>query len=74
MRKRGVEILYQNLRGERCAIQRNQEIAYFTAGKDHATHQMATNILNEELEHEQDIEDWIADLERMKEELRKFRM
>jgi len=67
-------ILNQNLRGERCAIQRYQEIADFTAGKDHSTHQMATTILNEELEHEQDIEDWIADLERMKEDLRKFRM
>jgi len=35
---------------------------------------MATTILNEELEHEQDLEDWIADLERMKEDLRKFRI
>ena len=67
-------ILNQNLRGERCAIQRYQEIADFTTGKDHATHQMAIIILNEELEHEQDIEDWITDLERMKEDLRKFRM
>lgn len=31
-------------------------------------------LLNEGLEHEQDIEDWITDLERMKEGLRKFRM
>lgn len=68
------EILNQNLRGERCAIQRYQEIADFTAGKDHSTHQMATNILNEEIEHEQDIEDWIADIERMKEDIRKFRI
>jgi bacterioferritin len=67
-------ILNQNLRGERCAIERYQEIADFTAGKDHATHQMATTILNEEIEHEQDIEDWIADIERMKEDIRKFRI
>ena len=46
----------QNLKGERCAIQRYQEIADFTAGKDHSTHQMAVQILNEELEHENDIE------------------
>src|SRR5512136_731024 len=57
-------ILEQNLQGERCAIQRYKEIADFTNGKDHTTHQMATTILNEELEHEQDIEDWINDLER----------
>lgn len=67
-------ILHQNLRGERCAIQRYQDIADFTAGKDHSTHQMATAILNEELEHEQDIEDWIGDLERMKEDMIKLRL
>ncbi len=67
-------ILEQNLNGERCAIQRYQEIANFTSGKDHATHQMAVQILNDELEHETDIEDWITDLNRMKEEWKKIRM
>jgi bacterioferritin len=67
-------ILEQNLTGERCAIKRYQEIADFTAGKDHSTHQMAVQILNDELEHEDDIEAWLTDLERMKEEWRKIRM
>jgi bacterioferritin len=67
-------ILEQNLNGERCAIQRYQEIANFTSGKDHSTHQMAVQILNDELEHETDIEDWITDLNRMKEEWKKMRM
>ena len=67
-------ILKQNLKGERCAIQRYQDIAEFTHGKDHTTHQIAINILNEELEHEEDIEGWMADLERMKEDFRKMRM
>jgi bacterioferritin len=67
-------ILEQNLKGERCAIQRYKEIADFTNGKDHTTHQMATTILNEELEHENDIEDWITDIRRMKEELKKIRL
>jgi bacterioferritin len=67
-------ILEQNLKGERCAIQRYQEIADFTAGKDHTTHQMAVTILNEELEHEQDIEDWIRDIVRMKEDFKKIRL
>ena len=67
-------ILEQNLKGERCAIQRYQEIADLTAGKDHSTHQMAVQILNEELEHENDIESWITDLNRMKEEWKKIRM
>lgn len=67
-------ILDQNLKGERCAIKRYQEIADFTAGKDHSTHQMAVQILNEELEHENDIESWLTDLERMKEDFRKMRL
>lgn len=68
------KILEQNLNGERCAISRYKQIADFTYGKDHTTYQMATTILNEELEHEQDIEDWIGDLERMKEDFKKLRM
>jgi len=67
-------ILDQNLQGERCAIERYSKIADFTNGKDHITHQMATTILNEETEHEQDIEDWITDINRMKEEFKKLRL
>lgn len=66
------KILEQNLNGERCAIERYSQIADFTYGKDHSTYQMVTTILNEELEHEQDIEDWISDLMRMKEDLQKI--
>ena len=67
-------VLEQNLRGERCAIQRYKQLADFTNGKDHTTHQMVTTILNEELEHEQDIEDWILDIQRMKEDFKKMRV
>ncbi|HRS53605.1 MAG TPA: ferritin-like domain-containing protein [Bacteroidales bacterium] len=67
-------ILEQNLKGERCAIQRYQEIADFTNGKDHATYQMAVTILNEELEHENDIEAWLTDINRMKEEIKKMKI
>lgn len=67
-------ILEQNLKGERCAIRRYQEIANFTAGKDHSTHRMAVQILNDELEHEDDIEAWMADIQRMKEEWRKIKL
>ncbi|MDL2228581.1 ferritin [Bacteroidales bacterium OttesenSCG-928-K03] len=66
-------ILEQNLRGERCAILRYQEIADFTFGKDYATYQMAVGILNDELEHEHDIEDWLADLKIMKDNFKKMR-
>lgn len=67
-------ILEQNLRGERCAIRRYEEIAEYTNGKDHATYQMAVSILNDELEHEHDIEDWLRDIERLKEDIRKIRL
>ncbi len=66
-------ILEQNLKGERCAIRRYNEIADFTAGKDHSTHQMAVQILNDELEHETDIEDWMNDINIMKEQLKKLK-
>ncbi|PKM49393.1 MAG: ferritin [Firmicutes bacterium HGW-Firmicutes-7] len=67
-------ILEQNLRGERCAIERYQQIAEFTYGKDHTTYQMATTILSDELEHEHDIEDFIVDINRLKDDIRKIRM
>lgn len=67
-------ILNQNLGGERCAIERYQGIAAFTEGKDFSTYQMAVQILNDELEHEDDIESWLVDIERLKDEIRKIRM
>ncbi len=67
-------ILEQNLKGERCAIQRYKELADFTYGKDHSTYQIATTILGEELEHEEDIEGWITDIERLKDDIRKIRI
>jgi bacterioferritin len=67
-------ILNQNLNGERCAIQRYEDLASYTYGKDHATYQMVTGILNDELEHEHDIEDWITDIERLKDDIKKIRV
>lgn len=68
------EILKQNLEGERCAIQRYEGIAEFCNGKDFATYEMAVTILNDELEHEHDIEDFLVDINRMREDLLKLRM
>lgn len=67
-------ILNQNLDGERCAIDRYQKLAAFTEGKDYSTYQMAVQILNDELEHEEDIESWITDIERLKEDIKKIRL
>ena len=66
-------ILEQNLRGERCAIKRYEEIADYTNGKDYSTYQMAVTILDEELKHEHDIEDWLTDINRLKDDIRKIR-
>jgi bacterioferritin len=35
---------------------------------------MAVQILNDELEHEHDIEDFLADINRLREDIKKFRM
>lgn len=59
-------ILEQNLRGERCAIKRYEEIAAYTHAIDYTTYSMAVDILEEELEHESDIIDFQNDLATMK--------
>jgi len=66
-------ILEQNLEGERCAIERYKEIADFTSGKDYATYEIVTKILQEEIEHEEDIENWLRDIRVMKEHFNKHR-
>jgi bacterioferritin len=67
-------ILEQNLKGERCAIQRYQGLAEYTAGKDLNTYQMAITIQNDEIEHENDIEEWLRDIERLKDDIKKIRL
>ena len=57
----------KNVSSERCAILRYQEIANFTNGKDYTTCDIAKHILAEEEEHEQDLQDYLTDIARMKE-------
>lgn len=66
-------ILEQNLRGERCAIEHYKALADYTNGIDYTTHQIATQILSDELEHEKDIADFLTDIERMKQDLSKIK-
>lgn len=65
------KVLAQNLRSERCAIFRYQEIADMTRGVDDATHKMAVEILEDELDHESDIIDFQTDIESLKKHLAK---
>lgn len=66
-------VLEQNLVGERCAIERYQEIADFTNGKDYATYEITAKILSEELEHEEDLENWLCDIRSTKDHFMKER-
>ena len=59
-------LLNDNVASERCAILRYQEIADFTNGKDFTTCDIAKHILAEEEEHEQDLQDYLTDIARMK--------
>ena len=56
-------LLKQNLDSERCAIARYQQICDACFGKDYETFDIALKIMHDELDHEQDWEDFIEDLE-----------
>ena len=59
-------VVNQNIAAERCAINRYQEIAQFTEGKDYTTCDLAKHILAEEEDHEQYLQDFIDDFNQMK--------
>ncbi|MBR2082419.1 MAG: ferritin [Elusimicrobiaceae bacterium] len=50
-------LLKQNIQGERCAIEVYQKILEKVAGKDYITEHIIREILEDEIEHEQDLED-----------------
>lgn len=50
-------LLQQNIEGERCAIAVYQNLLDYVRGKDMITGHLIRHILEEELEHEQDLED-----------------
>ena len=49
-------LLAQNIKGEQCAIAVYSELAKFTADKDPVTCSMVTQILSDEVEHEEDLQ------------------
>lgn len=61
-----VSLLSQNVISERCAILRYQDIAMFTDGIDFTTCDVVKHILAQEEEHEQDLQDYLDDIARMK--------
>lgn len=51
------ELLEQNITGERCAIMVYQKLLDYVRGKDMITGHIIRHILQEEVEHEQELED-----------------
>jgi bacterioferritin len=58
-------ILSQNIDGERCAISYYNDLMNKTRDKDIVTFRMVTTILEQEVEHEEDLQSLLEDLELM---------
>jgi len=60
-----VKVLEQNIKGEQCAIGVYERIMEITHGKDMVTHDLAFRILQDEVEHEEDLQALAEDFELM---------
>ncbi|MFA5075079.1 MAG: ferritin-like domain-containing protein [Candidatus Babeliales bacterium] len=60
------EILKQNIEGEQCAIEQYNNFIKEVHGKDFATYNMLVKILEDEIEHEEDLENLLEDLSLIK--------
>ncbi|WP_457567790.1 ferritin-like domain-containing protein [Desulfurobacterium sp.] len=60
------KILEQNVKGEQCAIDTYSEILKFTKDIDPITYNLVLQILTDEVEHEEDLQALIEDLENLK--------
>ena len=58
-----LNMLKQNIASERCAIVRYEEIASYTNGLDFTTCDIAKRIMAEEEEHEQELQDYLRDVQ-----------
>lgn len=58
-------IIEQNIKGEQCAIGVYQKLMEMTAGKDPVTYNILLQILEQEVEHEEDLQSLKEDLELM---------
>ena len=61
-----LSLVKQNLASERCAADKYHKICEMCFGKDHETFKIAEHILAQELEHEQEMEDFLTDMETAK--------
>lgn len=56
-------LLVQNVKGEQCAIDVYQKLVEFTRGKDDVTFRIVLEILEDEVEHEEDLQAMLEDME-----------
>lgn len=56
-------ILAQNIKGEQCAIEVYQRLLSIVKDKDPVTYDMVLTILQDEIEHEEDLQAWDEDLD-----------
>ncbi len=56
-------ILEQNIKGERCAIDFYDKLVKLTRDKDIVTYNMAATILEQEVQHEEDLQNLLEDLD-----------
>ncbi len=64
-----VVLLEQNLKGERCAIRVYRRLIDMVKGKDYITFNMLRKIMEDEVEHEEDLEALVEDIEKMREQM-----
>ncbi len=55
-------VLAQNIKGEQCAITTYKKIVNMTSGKDPVTYNIVLQILQDEVEHEEDLQAQLEDL------------
>jgi bacterioferritin len=59
------KLLKQNIKGEQCAINVYKKLAEYVKGKDEITYHLVLEILEDEVEHEDDLEAIVDDMKLM---------
>ncbi|MBN2144269.1 MAG: ferritin [Candidatus Aureabacteria bacterium] len=57
-----ISLLKQNIKGEQCAIETYNKLLEFVKDKDPITYHMVLEILEDEVEHEEDLESLLQDM------------
>lgn len=60
------KVLEQNIKGERCAIDVYNKIISYTKDVDPVTYNLAVQIMSDEMEHEEDLQSLLEDLDNLK--------